>query len=198
MKFHRLFFITAFSALILCLSCSKSDSEPPEENPAGSYYIRYKANGVLHEYTGDNLIYAFVLTLAKTGAHQCLIQGRLHEKEQNKDAIFFAVTDKVPLETGTTYRLADWLEWPEHNQRTSQVFGSHYSASEDKYFAQLDQLGSLPFEVKDAATAQFSQLNDKTAKGTFSMRAFTTYPELKEVMITDGEFYVPILASNNP
>ena len=198
MRFYRLLFITAFSALLLCLSCSKSDDGPPEEDPAGSYYIRYKANGISHEYTGDNLVYAFILTLSETGAHQCLIQGRLHEKDQNKDVIFFGVTDKEPLKTGKTYRLSDWLDWPEHNQRISQVFGSYYSASGDKYFAQLGQLGSLPFEVKDAATAQFSQLSDKTAKGTFSMQAYTTYPELKEVLITDGEFYVPILASNNP
>lgn len=27
---------------------------------------------------------------------------------------------------------------------------------------------------------------------------FTTYPDRREVVITDGEFYVPILASNTP
>jgi hypothetical protein len=198
MRFHRLLSITAFSVFLLCLSCGKSDGGPPEEDPAGSYYIRYKANGVSHEYTGDNLVHAFVLTLSETGAHQCLIQGRLHGKDQNKDAVFFGVTDKEPLKIGTTYRLGNWLEWPEHHQTISQVFGSHYSASGEQYFAQFRQLESFPFEVKDDATAQFSQINDKTVKGTFSMRAFTIYPALKEMTITDGEFYVPILVSNNP
>ncbi len=198
MRVRRLLFITAFSALFLCLSCGKSNDGPTEEDPAGSYYIRYKANGVSHEYTDDRLVYAIALILPETGANQCLIQGRLHENDQNKDAVFFAVTDAVALKTGTAYRLENWLEWPEYNQSFSQVIGSHYSASSEKYFAQLRQLGSLPFEVKDDATAQFSQITDKAVKGTFSMRAFTTYPELKEVAITDGEFYVPILASNNP
>src|SRR3546814_9772978 len=110
MSVHRLHFVIAFSALFLCLSCSKSDEGPPEEEPAGTYYIRYKANGVTHEYTGDNLVYAFFLTLPKTGAHQCLIQGRLHENDQNKDAVFFGVTDREPLNAGKTYRLSEWLE----------------------------------------------------------------------------------------
>ncbi|PPL01516.1 hypothetical protein [Parapedobacter indicus] len=191
-----------FTAILVCLglligACSKSDDGPGEEEEVpGAYYIRYKANGVGHEYTDEKLVYAIFLTLPDTDARQCLIQGRMHEDDQNRDAVFVAVTDAVPLETGTIYRLSERLEWPEYHQSISRVFGSHYNASGEKYYAQLYQLPSLPFEVKDDATAQFSQISDKTVKGTFSMRAYTTYPDLKEVIITDGEFYVPILVSN--
>ncbi len=178
------------------LSCSKSNDGPTDEDPVGGYYIRYKANGENHEYTHESLIHAFILTLPETGAHQCLIQGRRYEDDQNRDAVFFVVTDPIALKSGVAYRLSDRLEWPEYNQSVSQVYGSHYNASGEKYFAQLYQLPSLPFEVKDDATVRFSEITDKTVKGTFSMRAFTTYPDLKEVMITDGEFYVPVLASN--
>ncbi len=191
-----------FIAILICLAllggaCSKSDDGPDKEGETpGAYYIRYKANGVSHEYTDEKLVYAIFLRLKDTDARQCLIQGRMHENDQNRDAIFFAVTDAVPLKAGTVYQLSERLEWPEYNQSVSRVFGSHYSTSGEKYYAQLYQLQSLPFEVKDEATAQFSQINDTTVKGTFSMRAYTTYPDLKEVMITDGEFYVPILVSN--
>lgn len=191
-----------FIAILVCLgflagACSKSDDVPIEEADApGAYYIRYKANGVSHEYTDEQLVYAIFLTLPDTDARQCLIQGRLQENDQDRDAIFLAVTDAGPLKTGTVYQLSERLEWPEYNQRISKVFGSHYSASAEKYHAQLYQSPSLPFEVKDVASAQFSQINDTTVKGTFSMRAYTTYPDLKEVIITDGEFYVPILLSN--
>jgi len=198
MKIYGLLFTIVLPSLFFCLSCGKSDGGPPKEGPTGSYYIRYKANGVPHEYTGDMLVYAFALTLPETGANQCLIQGRLHKNDENKDAIFFTVTDTDPLQEGTTYRLSERLNWPEHNQSFLRVFGSYYSPAGEKYFAQLYPLPSLPFEVKDAAEARFSQITDQTVKGTFSMRALTTYPELKEVAITDGEFYVPILASNNP
>ena len=151
--------------ILLCLSCAKSDDGPPKEDPAGGYYIRYKANGVSHEYTGDNLIYAFVLTLAETGAHQCLIQGRLHEKDQNKDAVFFGVTDKEALKTGATYQLGNWLEWPEHHQTISQVFGSHYNASGEQYFAQFRQLESFPFDWS-TASSNVSRTFRTAASGT--------------------------------
>lgn len=191
-----------FTLILICLglligACSKSDDGPGEEGePSGTYYIRYKANGVSHEYTDGKLVYAIFLTLPDTDARQCLIQGRMHESDQNRDAVFVAVTDAVPLKTGTIYRLSERLEWPAHHQNISRVFGSYYNTSGTKYYAQLYPLPSLPFEVKDDATAQFSQISDKAVKGTFSMRAYTTYPDLKEVIITDGEFYVPILVSN--
>lgn len=194
-----------FISIVFCLgllagACSKSDDGPGDEGGTpGDYYIRYNANGVNHEYTDGKLVYAIWLTLPDTDARQCLIQGRMHADDQERDAVFFGVTDKEPLKTGTVYRLSERLEWPEYHQSISRVFGSHYDTSGKKYFAQLYQLPSLPFEVKDEATAQFSQISDKTVKGTFSMRAYTTYPDLKEVVITDGEFYVPILAANqNP
>ena len=196
MHIHRLFFLAVCMAAFLASSCNKSNDRPEEETPAGDYYIRYKANGVSHVYTDSKLIHAVFLKLPETGANQYLINGRLHAGDQNRDAVFIVITDDKPLKTGTVYRLGNWLEWPEHNQSAPQVAGSYYNASGEKYFAQLRQLGLLPFEVKDDATAQLSQITDKAIKGTFSMRAFTTYPDLREVMITEGEFHVPVLASN--
>src|SRR5690606_5959426 len=191
------FFVILFCLGLFAGACSKSDEGPGEgKDGSGQYFIRYKANGINHEYTAGKLVYAIQLTLPDTDAKQFLIQGRKHENDQQRDAVFFGVTDVLPIKVGTVYRLAERLEWPEHNQSISRVFGSHYSTSGEKYFAQLHPQPSLPFEVKDEASAQFSQITDKTVKGTFSMRAYTTYPDLKEVVVTDGEFYVPILAPN--
>lgn len=176
-------------------SCKKAGPDPVDEPDSGDYYIRFKVNGETHAYAGTGLVYAFSMRLSPTGAHQLLIQGRLQD-DQNRNAVFFAVTDAAAVQRGREYRLADWLEWPEQNQSVSSVFGSYYGADGKQYFAQLRQLPSLPFEVKDAATVRFTEISEGSLKGTFTMKAYSTYPERAEAAITEGEFYVPIMASS--
>lgn len=53
------FFVILFCLGLFAGACSKSDEGPGEgKDGSGQYFIRYKANGINHEYTAGKLVYA--------------------------------------------------------------------------------------------------------------------------------------------
>lgn len=172
-------------SIVLLAGCSKKSDNPAEP---GTYYVRFKADGVQKEYRNHTLAQFYYDP--ENLSYHCNMTSSLKMAELGKDALSLFLLSKTAYKTGERYHLRKEIEMPKTNAIMPQVMLVFFTESGKPYTAQFLPVTGLQFD--DAAEVKFTEITDKYVKGTFSGLAFTSMPERAEVTVTDGEFYLAV------
>jgi hypothetical protein len=153
-------------ALVYCPSCGAT-----EPAAAGDYFIRYQANGVLIEYREDPLLHGLV---TQFGAQHALgAEGASSPGSPVESSLNVSVFDVTPIVTRTYVGYQTVTGGFTSAGLTYRTGGVEYNSN-----------------VSDADNrVTVTEITPVYLRGTFSgtVRA----PGRPEVVITNGEFYVP-------
>ncbi|QEH42992.1 hypothetical protein [Chitinophaga sp. XS-30] len=172
-------------SMVLLAGCSKKSDNPAAP---GTYYLRFKADGVQKEYKAHTL--AQLYYDPENLSYHCNMTSSLKTAELGKDALSLFLLSKTAYKTGERYHLRNEIEMPKTNAIMPQVMISMFTESGKPYTAQFLPVTGLQFD--DAAEVKFTEITDKYVRGTFSGLAFSMLPERAELKVTDGEFYLAV------
>jgi hypothetical protein len=179
-------FILCGAILALVAACSSDDDPGPGQGTG--YYIRFKVSGTQKEYKANPV--AQVYFDEDNLAYRCNIVGSGNIVSTHDVMTLFMVS-KEPFKKDVQYVLQTEVEMASNGSQMPQVAAVYIDENKKGYTAQF--LPADWFDFDDHAEAKFTEMTDKHIKGTFSARVFTSIPDREELLITDGEFYVPVI-----
>ncbi|MBN8674810.1 MAG: hypothetical protein J0L56_11785 [Chitinophagales bacterium] len=162
----KLFFLSLIAFFFISLlSCSKKDNEP-----AVSYYVRFKLNDTLINHSGLNVC-SLKPNTTIAGTNDFLFSSN-----SVKTNLTFGIHKNGSIRTGTYSSLDD---------PTNFVSAEFYKdQGQTAYSTHITFMSPSPFFIT------LHEMNEQYIKGTFTGAYLYTDDESDSVKITDGEFLV--------
>ena len=186
---------TTLWVLLLILAGCANDGDTPE--PGTSYYFRYEADGVQHDYGGQRSQVNLTGILgydANTATFSINIAGirNIAESGRNTLTIFVSDTDEFPTGINFANLPGEGDDYPDF------LFSMGYYDNDGNLYIAGGQ-GDSPIyaELYEPAFVRFSEITETHISGTFSGmliwydNANGTNEFVDSVEISDGEFKVP-------
>lgn len=193
---------TVFCFLIFLSSCKKDkENAGSDNNPKGSYYIRFKANGIQQEFKS--------LPIAQSSynsSQQVYVTGLLAYTDSSKtdqNLVNIVIMSTTPLSAGAIYK--DPLKTLSGADKVPQVIITYNDAQEKSFLSMglfSDEAGNFSTFIPDYdklvadANVTITEVTSTFVKGTFSGTVFNLDSNsnvVSKMPLTDGEFYLQYL-----
>lgn len=189
--FHKLtaaFFLVSFALLVLS-SCKKSGGSGSSNG--GSYYMKFKLNGVQVEFDSEPI--AGISYSKADSLYTCVIAAYKDVNSGLKNAVTITIFSNSTIAAGVAYNDPAKAVGP-NGAPTPQNTIFYYDSTANSYLtmgAFADANGSvlLPGVVADAQLT-ISEMTSTYIKGTFSGTVYKSSTLNQYYSITEGEFYL--------
>lgn len=188
---------TTFPTLLLWLSvltmtaCMTEGEEAPIKED--EYYLKFKVGGVEKKFSAlpNSMASFFYLEEAKIFGGQ--ISGINNILEPTKNFVIIQLFNETAYQANLSYQQQDPVTFDLISR--SRIIFTYADENEKVYNAALLKAQHPTLDIKDEAEVRFTEMTPAYVKGTFSARVgevnFTVLSNRKELLITEGEFYLP-------
>ena len=176
----------------LFLAACTSEEGPELEEPK-EYYLKFKVGEVEKKYTAlPNSIASFYY-LKDFEIYGSTITVIKDINQATKDIVSIQLINETHFEQNQVYILQDPVIAQSISR--SRIIFSYFDENGEGYNALLLKDSYPTLEINDEAELKFTEITDSYVKGTFWARVnaveFTTLAGRKELLITEGEFFLP-------
>ncbi|HLT06065.1 MAG TPA: hypothetical protein VK014_00995 [Cyclobacteriaceae bacterium] len=183
--------------LMLCVSpfliigCTGEEDEEPTRE--GEYFLKFKANGIEKRYEALPNSNASFFYLPDYKIYGGAIMGVKNIQQATKDVVSIQLFNETTYETNKTYQLQDAVSVDLFTR--SRIIFTYMDENGKSYNAALLRQNYPTLTIKDEAEVRFDELASNYVRGTFSALVLETDATNRlvreELVITDGEFYLP-------